>query len=475
MKKVEELRQFITSVVSSKDVRSRVIFTLLVLLLYRLGSHVRVPGIDQDKLKSIWETLQGSLVGVLDLFSGGNLKVISVFALGITPYITASIVIQLLTVAIAQLKRLQEEGEAGRRQINQYTRYLTILLSIFQSTAISFWMLSQPGLVSISSRMFLLVSVIALTTGTAIVMWMGEQISERGIGNGISLLIFAGIVVRLPSIIVQFTERLGSDPISALESLLVAMLLLLIVALIVFVEKAYRPIPIEHTRRREIGVSSKSYLPLRINMSGVVPVIFASSLLAFPITVTQFVSINSSGIYEWLTKILRSGHPIYELVFIMCIVFFSFFYVSVIFDVQDVSNNLRKFGSYVPGVRPGKSTAEYLDSIVMKLTFVGAIYLSFICFVPQFIASGLDVGEIPFIGEWLYANITSNSALSWIVKGFGYTFYFGGTSLLIAVGVSIDTAQQLEARLITKKYELLGSTGRRFRGQRFLQESGYVK
>lgn len=474
MKKIDEIRRLVLSIVESKDVRDRILFTLTMLVLYRLGSHVRVPGIDQEKLRTIWESLQGSLVGVLDLFSGGNLKVISVFALGITPYITASIVIQLLTVAIVQLKKLQEEGEAGRRKINQYTRYLTIALSIFQSMAITFWMLSQPGLVNVSSSIFLLVAVVTLTTGTAIVMWMGEQISERGIGNGISLLIFAGIVVRLPSVFLQFTEKLGNDPVSALEALAIAALLLLIVVLVVLVEKAYRPIQVEYTRRKDLqGGPSKSYLPLKINMSGVIPVIFASSLLAFPLTVTQFIGSDSS-LSEWLSRVLRSGHPIYELVFIACIIFFSFFYVSVIFDVQEVSNNLRKFGSYIPGIRPGKSTAEYLDSVVIKLTFVGSLYLAFVCFLPQFIASGLDVGEIPVIGEWLYGSISSNTALSWIVKGFGYTFYFGGTSLLIAVGVSIDTAQQLESRLITKKYELSSGVGR-FRGRRYLQEDSHAK
>ncbi len=474
MKKIEELRHLVSSILASRDVSNRILFTLLILFLYRLGSHVRVPGIDQERLRLLWESLQGSLVGVLDLFSGGNLKVISIFALGITPYITASIVIQLLTVAIVQLKKLQEEGESGRRKINQYTRYLTIVLSIFQSTAITFWISSQPGLVNISSSIFLPISVVTLTTGTAIVMWMGEQISERGLGNGISLLIFAGIVVRLPSIFFQFTEKLGSDPVSALEALAIAVVLILIVALIVFVEKAYRPIQIEYTRRKEIrGDIPKSYLPMKINMSGVIPVIFASSLLAFPLTITQFLG-GDSQFSEWLTSILRSGHPVYELVFIGCIIFFSFFYVSVIFDVQDVSNNLRKFGGYVPGIRPGRSTAEYLDSIVTRLTLVGSVYLAFVCFLPQLISSGIDLAEIPVIGDWLYASISSNPTLSWIVKGFGYTFYFGGTSLLIAVGVSIDTAQQLESRLITRKYEMYGGSGK-LRGRRQMREESHAR
>ncbi|MFQ3580969.1 preprotein translocase subunit SecY [Chloracidobacterium validum] len=466
---IDTTKSVITNIAQSKDVRSRLIFALGMLLIYRLGSHVRVPGIDQDRLKLIWQNLQGSLVGVLDLFSGGNLKVISIFALGITPYITASIVIQLLTVAIPSLKKLQEEGDAGRRKINQYTRYSTIGLSLIQSTAITFWILSQPGLVNITQSIFVPVAVITLTTGTALVMWIGEQITERGIGNGISLLIFAGIVVRFPSTLLQFFDKLGNDPVSALESLLIVALLLALVITIVFVEKAYRAIPIEYAKRKMEGSQSKSsYIPLKINMSGVIPVIFASSLLAFPLTIAQFSNVDSS-VADFLTRVLRPSHPIYELVFTIGIIFFSFFYVSVIFDVQEVSNNLRKYGSYIPTVRPGKSTADYLSLILNRLTLVGAIYLSFICFVPQFIASGLDVAELPIIGDWLYTAISTNNVLSWIVKGFGYTFYFGGTSLLIAVGVSMDTAQQVEARLLTKKYE--SSSGVRVRGRRALQEA----
>jgi len=465
---IESIKQKIISILQSKDVKGRLLFTLSMILLYRLGSHIRVPGIDQDKLRQLWQSLQGSLIGVLDLFSGGNLKVISVFALGITPYITSSIVIQLLTVVIPSLKRLQEEGEVGRRKINQYTRYLTICLSIFQSTAITFWMQSQPGLVNLTPSLFVPLSVITLTTGTALVMWVGEQITERGVGNGISLLIFAGIIVRFPSILVQLSSNIGSDPLSALETVLLLVLLLALTAAIVFVEKAYRPVVIEHARRRSEFPDSKSYLPLKINMSGVIPVIFASSLLAFPITIAQFASANDS-LAESLTRFLRPSHPLYELIFTAGIIFFSFFYVSVIFDVHEVSNNLRKYGSYIPGLRPGKSTAEYLDFVVTRITVVGALYLSIICFVPQFVANGLDVGEIPIIGEWLYSSLSSNPALSWMVKGFGYTFYFGGTSLLIAVTVSMDTAQQVEARLLTKKYDPAGG-GVKVRGRRIRQE-----
>lgn len=467
MIRIEDIQQKMTSILRSEDVRSRLLFTLLMLFLYRVGSHIYVPGIDQAKLKILWQSLQGSLIGVLDLFSGGNLKVISVFALSITPYITASIVIQLLTVVIPSLKRLQEEGELGRRKINQYTRYLTVCLSVFQSLAIALWIQSQPGLVNLPPTLFVLVSVVTLTTGTATVMWVGEQITERGIGNGISLLIFAGIIVRIPAMLGQFVENAASDPISALESILLTALLLLLIAVVVFMERAYRPISIEYARRRSDTLESRSYLPLKINMSGVIPVIFASSLLAFPVTIAQF-SGSGSDITELITNWLRPSHPLYEVLFIAGIVFFSFFYVSVIFDVQEVSNNLRKYGSYIPGVRPGKSTAEYLDIIVTRLTLVGGIYLALICFIPQLIASGLDVSEIPLFGEWLYSVLSSNTALSWVVKGFGYTFYFGGTSLLIAVSVAMDTAQQVEARLLMKKYDL-SRGGIRVRGRR-LQE-----
>lgn len=469
MIKLEDLSQKVVNILQSKDVRKRVIFTLSILVLYRFGSHIRVPGIDQERLKLLWQNLQSSLVGVLDLFSGGNLKVISVFALGITPYITSSIVIQLLTVAIPSLKRLQEEGDVGRRKLNQYTRYLTVCLSVLQSIAISTWIYSQPGLTNVPANLFIPLSVLSLTAGTSLVMWMGEQITDRGVGNGISLLIFAGIIVRMPSLLTQLFGNVASDPISAVETLVLLVLFIILTAVIVFVEKAYRPIPIGYARRRNESLEAQSYLPLKINMSGVIPVIFASSLLAFPVTIAQFSGMEGTLI-ELLNKYLRPSHPLYELLFTAGIIFFSFFYVSVIFDVQEVSNNLRKYGSYVPGIRPGKTTAEYLDVITARLTLVGALYLATVCFVPQFLASGLDVAEIPILGEWLYSSVSSNPALAWMVKGFGYSFYFGGTSLLIAVSVSMDTAQQIDAHLLMKKYDL-AQGGVRVRGRRFRQEA----
>ncbi len=465
------LERFINAfrnIFSVPDLRKRVLFTLGMLVVYRIGSHIRTPGIDPDRLAALWSQLQGSLVGVLDLFSGGNFRLISIFALGITPYITASIILQLMTVVWPTLKKLQDEGEVGRKKINQYTRYLTIVLSVVQASTIALWLQNQPGLVYGGGGIsFILMAVLTLSTGTAFIMWVGEQITERGIGNGISLLIFAGIVLRLPSALIQLIEKARADAASALGVIILVAVMILIVAGVVFMERGHRKIPISYSRR-QVGKQQvqgqSSYMPLRVNMAGVIPVIFASSVLTFPQTIAQFVNSDAPWVKNTL-NMLRSGHPLYDLIFVAGIVFFTFFYISIVFNVDEVSDNLRKNNGFIPGVRPGKNTAEYLNSVLTKLTVVGAIYLAVICIIPQFIITGVEVNEIPFIGEKLYNFFVSNPALAWIVKGFGLSFYFGGTSLLIVVGVAMDTVQQIESQLIMRQYDGFLKKGR-IRGRR---------
>lgn len=465
------LERFINAfrnIFSVPDLRKRVLFTLGMLVVYRVGSHIRTPGIDPDRLAALWSQLQGSLVGVLDLFSGGNFRLISIFALGITPYITASIILQLMTVVWPTLKKLQDEGEVGRKKINQYTRYLTIVLSVVQASTIALWLQNQPGLVYGGGGFgFVAMAVLTLSTGTAFIMWVGEQITERGIGNGISLLIFAGIVLRLPSALIQLIEKARADAASALGVIILVAVMILIVAGVVFMERGHRKIPISYSRR-QVGKQQvqgqSSYMPLRVNMAGVIPVIFASSVLTFPQTIAQFINSDAPWVKNTL-NMLRSGHPLYDLIFVAGIVFFTFFYISIVFNVDEVSDNLRKNNGFIPGVRPGKNTAEYLNSVLTKLTVVGAIYLAVICIIPQFIITGVEVNEIPFIGEKLYNFFVSNPALAWIVKGFGLSFYFGGTSLLIVVGVAMDTVQQIESQLIMRQYDGFLKKGR-IRGRR---------
>jgi preprotein translocase subunit SecY len=465
------LERFINAfrnIFSVPDLRKRVLFTLAMLVVYRIGSHIRTPGIDPERLAALWSQLQGSLVGVLDLFSGGNFRLISIFALGITPYITASIILQLMTVVWPYLKKLQEEGDAGRKKINQYTRYLTIVLSVVQSTTIALWLQNQPGLVYGGGGIgFTLMAVLTLSTGTAFIMWVGEQITERGIGNGISLLIFAGIVLRLPSAMFQLIEKGRADAASALGVIILVAVMILIVAGVVFMERGHRKIPISYSRR-QVGKQQvqgqSSYMPLRVNMAGVIPVIFASSVLTFPQTIAQFVNSDAAWLKN-LLGMLRSGHPLYDLIFVGGIIFFTFFYISIVFNVDEVSDNLRKYGGFIPGVRPGKNTAEYLNAVLTRLTVVGALYLAVVCIIPQFIITGIEVNEVPFIGEKIYNFLVSNPALAWIVKGFGLSFYFGGTSLLIVVGVAMDTVQQIESQLIMRQYDGFLKKGR-IRGRR---------
>lgn len=454
------------------DLRRRVIFTLAMLAIYRAGIHVQVPGLDRDAVESFWRQGAGGLFGALDLFSGGNLRRISVFALGIMPYITSSIILQLMASVYPALKKIQEEGELGRRKINQYTRYLTVLLCLVQGVSLAYWLQRQadptgrPLVLGGGGIGFALITMLALTAGTMFIMWIGEQITERGIGNGISLLIFAGIVVGVPNAINQLWATI-KDPGSAVFVIILLLVMLAVTAGIVFFERGTRKVPTNHTRRmvgNKMVQTQSSHLPLKVNIAGVIPVIFASSVLAIP---QSLVTIRD---WDWLKKLnswLSGGHPVYELLFITGIILFAFFYVSIVFNADEVAENMRKQGAFVPGIRPGKRTGDYLNGILVRLTTVGAIYLVIVCLIPQLMISGFKVQYLPLIGPWLDSVIQNIPGLRWILTGVGVSFYFGGTSLLIVVGVAMDTISQVEAQLVMRHYDgFLGPRGGRLRGRR---------
>ncbi len=467
------------------ELRKRLLFTLAMLAIYRIGSHVRTPGIDPEALKDLWDKgeLQRSLVGVLDLFSGGNFKVVSIFALGITPYITASIILQLMTVVWGRLKALQEEGELGRRKITQYTRYLTVVLCAVQSFGIAYWLKNQASsvgpLVPDGGWSFIPLTMLTLATGTTFIMWLGEQITERGIGNGISLIIFAGIVLRLPSAMQQVYEKLiGGSTTQALGVILLILIMVLVIAAIVFVERGFRKIPINHARRmvgRQAVPQQQTHMPLKVNMAGVIPVIFASSILAFPQTILGFFggmnqAIEPGTFKGWLLAFVRdlgqTSHPLHMLIYAAAIIFFTFFYVSIIFNTDEVANNLRKSGAFVPGIRPGKHTSDYFSDILTRLTTVGALYLAAIALLPGILLQGVQLGALPFIGESLDSLLRQTPLTSWILSGIGLQFLFGGTSLLIVIGVAMDTMNQIESQLIMRHYDGFFGKGRRVRARR---------
>jgi preprotein translocase subunit SecY len=456
------------------ELRTRILFTLGLLAVYRLGAHVTSPGINKARLEQVWGEVAGTLLGVLDLFSGGNFRTISVFALGVTPYITASIIMQLMPVLSPAMKKIQEEGEVGRQKMNQWTRYLTVVLCAVQTFFVATW-LSRNGIIQDTWWATAMI-VITLTTGTIFVMWLGEQITERGVGNGISLLIFAGIVIGLPRAVLQVSDRVrAGDAMQTLGVVFLIVVLVALIALIVYVESARRKIAITYASRR---VGSQTFrgqetsLPLKINMGGVIPVIFASSVLAMPQTLfSAFPPEQGDTTSTWAQihtffQQFHGGDPYYELVFISLIVLFTFFYITIVFNTDEVADNLRKHGGFIAGIRPGAPTAEYLNAILTRLTTVGAIYLAFVAFVPQILLSGFRVARLPVIGDRLDAFFTATPGLSWIPTGLGYQFFFGGTSLLILVGVAMDTVAQIEAQLVMRNYEGFLGAGSRLRGRR---------
>ena len=450
------------------ELRNRVLFTFAMLAIYRLGSYIPIPGVDTDALANFFNHQGGSPLGLVDLFNGGNLRRMTVFALGIMPYITASIIFQLLTVVYEPLARLQKEGEVGRRKITQWTRYVTILLGIVQSTAIAIALSKGSGSQQIALHPgigFVLMTVITLTTGTAFIMWLGEQITDRGIGNGMSLLIFAGIVVGLPRGIADIvqtaeSEKFGALTIPALILLVVAMALL--VAFIVYVERSERRLPVQYAKRvvgRRVMGGQSTHLPLKVNSGGVMPVIFAASVLSAPLLFSQAQFVKNSAFLTRVFENLQSGEPWYELLYIVAIIFFAYFYISIVFRPDDIADNMRKYGGFIPGIRPGKRTSDYINGILTRLTLVGAIYLIFISLVPTVLISGIHLNHL-----WLVGSVFEHLPL-WVTNGLGFNFYFGGTSLLIVVGVAMDTINQVESQLIMRHYEGF-SRKSRVRGRR---------
>ena len=413
------------------DLRKRVLFTLGLLAVYRIGSKIPTPGINPEALAQLMQSAASGVFGLYDMFSGRNLSQMTIFALGIMPYISASIILQLLTVVWPYLERLSKEGELGRRKITQYTRYGTIVLSVVQALGIAIFLERNTDiagglpLVYSTGWGFRFMTVLTLTTGSAFVMWLGEQITARGIGNGMSLIIYAGIVVNLPHAVFMTLEQLRTGQIGLLTLVFLIILMAGVIAAIVFVERGHRRVTVQYAKRvvgrRQYGGSS-THIPLKVNTGGVIPVIFASSILAFPSTFAPMFDVNS----PWRTALdqIGMGMPLHDLLYVVGIIFFCYFYTAIIFNPDDVAENMRKYGGFIPGIRPGKRTAEHIDTILTRITLVGAIYLAIIAILPQFFTQGL-----------------------------GIQFYFGGTSLLIIVGVAMDTVQQVESQLIMRHYD----------------------
>ena len=422
------------------ELKKRIVMTLLLLAVYRIGCMIPTPGIDREALASFFQQA-GGLLGFFDMFAGGALKRFSVFALGIMPYISASIILQLLTVVVPYLDRLQKEGELGRRKITQYTRYGTVLLCLIQGFGIAIGLEGMRGaagemIVLHPGWGFRLLTVITLTAGTTFLMWLGEQITERGIGNGISLIIFAGIVARMPAAVGNTFRLLRLGEMNVILTLFLIVLMVAVVAFTIFMETAHRRIPVQYAKRivgRRIYGGQSTHLPLKLNTSGVIPPIFASSIIMFPTTVANFIN------HPWMKAISQRLTPttlLYNLLFVGFIIFFCYFYTAVVFNPVDVADNMKKYGGYIPGIRPGRSTADYIDRVLSRITLVGAIYVSGVCVLPSF-----------------------------LIAQFHVPFYFGGTALLIVVGVALDTVQQIEAHMLTRHYEGL-VRGMRVKGRR---------
>jgi len=410
------------------ELRNRILFTFGMLAVYRLGAFVVTPGINAEVIKSFFQQMQGTMFGLFSMFSGGALEQLSIFSLGIMPYISASIIFQLLTVVIPHLETLKKEGEQGRKKINQYTRYATIGLAMFQSMMIAVALENGSfgqGAVAFPGWGFRLMCMITLTTGTAFIMWLGEQITERGIGNGISLIIFAGIIINIPSGIGQLIQLIQTDQFSILQTLTFAVIGIAVIGFVVVVERGQRRIPIQHARRvvgKRVQQGGMSYFPLRVNTAGVIPAIFASSLLLFPFTIGQFT--DSPMVQRFIADYLNPASPVYQAVYISLIIFFCYFYTAIMINPDDVAENIKKSGAYVPGIRPGKNTADYINRVLTRITLVGAIYMSAVCVLPTLLAVKMNI-----------------------------PFYFGGTALLICVGVGLDTIGQIEAHLVSRQYE----------------------
>jgi preprotein translocase subunit SecY len=410
------------------ELRNRILFTFGMLAVYRLGAFIVTPGINADVIRSFFQQMQGTMFGLFSMFSGGALEQLSIFSLGIMPYISASIIFQLLTVVIPHLETLKKEGEQGRKKINQYTRYATIGLALFQSMLIAMALENGQfgqGAVTFPGWGFRLMCMITLTTGTAFIMWLGEQITERGIGNGISLIIFAGIIINIPSGFGRLLQLIETDQFSILQALTFGVIGIGVIMFVVVVERGQRRIPIQHARRvvgKRVQQGGMSYFPLRVNTAGVIPAIFASSLLLFPFTIGQFT--DSPDVQRFIDTYLNPASMVYQVVYISLIIFFCYFYTAIMINPDDVAENIKKSGAYVPGIRPGKNTADYINRVLTRITLVGAVYMSAVCVLPTLLAVKMNI-----------------------------PFYFGGTALLICVGVGLDTIGQIEAHLVSRQYE----------------------
>ncbi|MDQ6665262.1 MAG: preprotein translocase subunit SecY [Acidobacteriota bacterium] len=448
------------------DLRKRVLFTLAMLAVYRLGSFIPTPGINIGRWEEFFARNSSSMFGLFDVFAGGNIRRLTVFALGIMPYITASIILQLLTVVIPTLEKLQKEGELGRRKITQWTRYLTVGLALIQSLTIATGLQAMEGNIVVHPGFgFTLLTILSLTTGTAFIMWLGEQISERGIGNGMSLIIFTGIVVGLPAAIGNiYNNVFVTHEWNPLTLIMILVMMVAVVAFIVLVERGERRIPVQYAKRvvgRRVMGGQSTHMPLKVNAGGVIPVIFASSILAFPQTLAGFPFVKNS---PWLSNMLgsiRHGEPLYVLLFVAGIIFFCFFYVSIIFNPNEAADNMRKYGGFIPGIRPGRNTADYMNNILTKITVVGGLYLSILCLIPDIMISGIHLQHLPVMG-----NFIDRYFPRFLLEGLNVQFYFGGTSLLIVVGVAMDTVNQVEAQLIMRHYEGFTPRSGRIRGRR---------
>ena len=437
------------------DLRNRVLFTLGMLAVYRVGNFIPTPGVNSEALRIMSEQAQNSMFGLYDMFTGGSLSRVTIFALGVMPYISSSIILQLLTVVWPYLERLSKEGELGRRKITQYTRYLTLLLAGVQSLGIAIFLERQTEiagglpLVYETGWSFRLMAMLTLTTGTMFIMWLGEQITERGIGNGMSLIIFAGIVVNFPRAVIATIDQMQTGQIGLLTLAFLVVLMVGVIGAIIYVERGHRRITVQYAKRvvgrRQYGGSS-THIPLKVNTGGVIPVIFASSILTFPQTLSGMFT--PGGYADAAVRQIGYGMPLYNLLYVVGIIFFAYFYTAIIFNPEDVSENMRKYGGFIPGIRPGKRTAEYIDTILARITIVGAVYLAMVAILPEFLLTGFKVAPIPFIGESLDAILPRV-----VTQGLNVQFFFGGTSLLIVVGVAMDTVNQVESQLIMRHYD----------------------
>jgi len=448
---IESLR----AITAIPELRNRVLFTLGMLAVFRFGSHVPTPGVNTEALRLFAEQAKDTVFGLYDVFSGGNLSNATIFALGVMPYISASIILQLLTIVWPYLERLSKEGELGRRKITQYTRYSTIALSLVQAAAYAYTLEQQTNtigglpIVANPGIGFMLTTMLTMTTGSVFVMWLGEQITERGIGNGMSLIIFAGIVAGLPRAVLHTLDQLKTGQIGLLRLAVLIILMVAVVAAVIFVERGHRRVKVEYAKRlvgKRVAGGTSTHIPLKVNTGGVIPVIFASSILAFPATLATMFQAGGWG--RAIVDQLAYGMPLYNLLYIVGIIFFAYFYTAIIFNPDDVAENMRKYGGFIPGIRPGKRTAEYIDTILARITLVGAFYLAAVAILPEFLITGFKVAPIPFIGDRLDAALPQ-----WFTQGLGVTFYFGGTTLLIVVGVAMDTVQQIESQLIMRHYD----------------------